>query len=124
MTIPSFARPIVKWLLRALALAAAAVFLVVLLFALQARSRLPALATWHHLRLREEFRAGLPSVKSFEDYLRLEDRLFAELHEKLLDDPALADPFSLGRYHAGSAAARRAWETPYNRSFELKRENP
>jgi alpha-beta hydrolase superfamily lysophospholipase len=113
-----------RWLVRAGVAAAVGLALIVLLFAALSRAKHPPLRAWHRLRLHEEFRAGLPGVKSFEDYLALEDRLFAELHEKLLDDPAAADAFVLSRYHAGSAPARRAWETPYNRSFELKRENP
>src|SRR5262245_24477031 len=115
---------VVRWIAGILLLACAGLGLVVVGFAILARSTHQTLSPWHRLELREEFHAGRTDVKSFEDYLWLEDRLFAELHKRLLDDPSAADPFLLGRYHAGSAAAVRAWETPYNRSFELRAEHP
>ena len=115
-------RAILKASVAVILLAGVLLGVVVLGFAFFARSK--ALSPWHRLELREEFYAGREDVKSFEDYLRLEERLFAELHRRLLDDPSVADPFVLGRYHVGSPAARRAWETPYNRSFELKPDHP
>src|SRR5262245_41388488 len=111
----SLPRLAIKWLVRAAVGAAAGLVLIVLLSAMLSRAKHPSLQAWHTTTLKEEFRAGQPSVKSFEDYLKLEDRLFEELHRRLLDDPAAADPFVLSRYHAGSASSRRAWETPYNR---------
>jgi hypothetical protein len=90
----------------------------------QARLRLPDLQAWHRLQLREEFRADRRDVESFADYLRLEQRLFDELRTRLMDDPQATDPHVLGRYHPGSAPARRALETPYNRSYELATPEP
>ena len=113
----------VKWLLRLVAVAAGALATVVLVYALQARYRLPALESWHRLRLREEFHAGRADVRSFADYLQLEDRLFAEVRARLVDDPGLADPWTLGRYHAGSVPAQLAFDTPYNRSREIAPES-
>ncbi|HEX5042005.1 MAG TPA: alpha/beta hydrolase [Candidatus Polarisedimenticolaceae bacterium] len=107
-----------RWLLRALAACALVLAAVVLGYAVHARLTLPALRPWHRVHLQEEFRAG-GSVATFEQYLRLEDRLFAELHARLLDDPRQADGYVLGRYHPGSVPARLALDTPYNRSFEL-----
>ncbi|HEX4825556.1 MAG TPA: alpha/beta fold hydrolase [Candidatus Polarisedimenticolaceae bacterium] len=118
------ARPILKTAAALTLLSGLALAVVVLGFAFLSRSKHPPLAPWHRLDLEEEFHAGRADVKSFEDYLRLEDRLFAELHKRLLDDPSAADPFVLGRYHAGSPAAQRAWDTRYNRSFELKQDHP
>jgi alpha-beta hydrolase superfamily lysophospholipase len=108
-----------RWLAGALALAAAVFATVVSVFAVQARLRLPDLEPWHRLRLQEEFRAGRKDLRTFDDYLRLEERLFAELRSRLLDDPQAVDPYVLGRYHPGSVPARLALETPYNRSYEL-----
>jgi len=115
---------LVRWSAGLVILAGAGLALVVLGFAFLARAKHPPLSPWHRLELREEFHAGRSDVKSFEDYLRLEDRLFAELHRRLLDDPSVADPFLLSRYHPGSPAALRAWDSPYNRSFELRQEDP
>ena len=120
----TLARTVVKWLARALAAGFVLLALIVVLFAALARAKHPPLAAWHRLELREEYRADRAGVNSFEDYMALESRLFAELHARLLDVPSGADPFTLGRYHPGSPAARRAWDTPYNRSYELRPEHP
>jgi alpha-beta hydrolase superfamily lysophospholipase len=101
-------------------LGAAVLATVVLVFAVQARMRLPELRPWHRLVLKEEFhagRAGAPT--SFDEYRRLEDRLFAELHTRLLDNPKVADTYPLSRYRAGSLPEHLALDTPYNRSYEL-----
>ena len=107
-----------KWLLRALTGCALLLAALVLGYAVHARLTLAELRPWHRLHLREEFHAG-GTVRTFEAYLRLEDRLVAELHARLLDDPGQADGYVLGRYHPGSVPARLALETPYNRSYVL-----
>jgi alpha-beta hydrolase superfamily lysophospholipase len=109
---------------RALAIAAALALIVpatiVLVFAIQARVRLPDLRPWHRLTLKSEFRAGRPDApKTFEEYLRLEERLFAELRGRLMNDPTTADRYAIGRFNPRSIPARLALDTPYNRSFEL-----
>jgi len=113
-------RTLIKWSLYAGALCATVLVTIVLVFAIQARLRLADLRPWHKVELRAEFRAnraGAPAT--FEEYRALEDRLFAELRSKVLDDPAAADTQQLGRYTPGSIPAGLALETPYNRSFEL-----
>jgi hypothetical protein len=50
---------------------------------LQGCSSLP-LEPWHTVQLSEEFRASrADEIRSFEDYLHLEDRLFAQLDAKV-----------------------------------------
>jgi alpha-beta hydrolase superfamily lysophospholipase len=113
-------RRVAKWLLASAVAAGALLAAAVLIFAVLARTTLPDLRPWHRLSLSEEFHAGRKGAPaSFADYLLLEDRLIAELHRKLLDDPAVADTYSLSRYRPGSAPARLALETKYNRSYEL-----
>jgi len=100
-------------------LAAAGCVLIVLVFAVQARARLPDLSAWHRVEL-DDFRAasaGAPDT--FEDYLALEDRLFAQLRARVLDDPAQADRQALSRFNPDSVVAALAMDTDYNRSFEL-----
>ena len=109
---------------RAIAIAAGLTLIVpatiVLVFAVQARVLLPDLRPWHRLTLTSEFRAGRPEApKTFEEYLRLEDRLFAELRGRVMDDPAAADGYAIGRFNPRSIPARLALDTPYNRSYEL-----
>jgi alpha-beta hydrolase superfamily lysophospholipase len=93
---------------------------IVLVFAIQARARLPDLRAWHTIDLTGEFSARRdgPSM-SFDDYRKLEDRLFADVRKRVLDDPAAADAYALGRYNPRSPTARLSFETPYNRSYEL-----
>jgi len=92
---------------------------ILLVFAIQAQVRLGDLRPWHHLKL-SEFRADRPDApRTFADYKRLEDDLFAELRRRLLDDPSAADRARLGRYNPETIPARLAFDTPYNRSFEL-----
>ena len=106
------------WLRRALAACGLVLATLIAGYGVYTRLALPELRPWHRLRLREEFHAG-QGVRTFEDYRRLEDRLFAELHARLLDDPGQADGYVLGRYHPGSVPERLALDTPYNRSYEL-----
>jgi len=112
-------RRALKWLLYLAGLCVTVLATIVLVFAFQARVRLADLHAWHEISL-AEFHAGRADApKTFVEYRALEDRLFAELRRKVLDDPAAADTQLLGRYTPGSIPARLALETPYNRSFEL-----
>ena len=113
-------RRALKWLLYLAGLCVTVLVTIVLVFAFQARVRLADLRPWHEVSLAAEFHArNADAPKTFVEYRALEDRLFAELRRKVLDDPAAADTQLLGRYTPGSIPARIALETPYNRSFEL-----
>ena len=57
-------------------------------------------------------------LESFEAYRQQEERLFAELRERIYAGEN-ADTFTLGRYNPRSVVAELALDTPYNRSFEL-----
>ena len=75
-----------RWLFRPLLYLATVVVTVlatiVLVYAVQARVRLPELHAWHKIVLREEAGPANPAAfESFEAYRRQEDRLFAELRE-------------------------------------------
>jgi alpha-beta hydrolase superfamily lysophospholipase len=109
-----------RWLRYALLVAVAAFVTFLLVFAIQARVRLPELRSWHTIELSAEFSVARNArATTFQDYLQLEDRLFAELHKRVLDDPAAADTFSLGRYNPASVPARLAYAMKFNRSYEL-----
>lgn len=110
-----------RWLVRAGVLGFGLLSLIVLVFAASTRRRTAELQPWHRIELSEEFRAG-DGTQSFEAYRALEVRLRAELGRKLLDDPAHADTYSLGRYNPSSVPGRLAIETPFNASFELEPE--
>jgi alpha-beta hydrolase superfamily lysophospholipase len=113
-----------RWLRRLVVLAfilvVAVPVTILAVFALQARVRLGDLRPWHRVTLESEFHAGRSDTPAtFADYMKLEERLFAEVRRRVLDDPAAADHYSLGRYNPASVPARLALDTPYNRSFEL-----
>ena len=101
-------------------LVAAVLATIVVVFAVQARLRLPDLQPWHRIELAEEFRAGRAGApKTFPEYLALEERLFAELRKRVVDDPAVADRASIGRYNPKSVPAQLALDGRDNRSYEL-----
>lgn len=109
-----------KWSVYLLALIATVLVTIVVVFALQARARLPDLQTWHQVVLEQEFRVGRAGAPtSFTEYLSLEDRLIAEMHARVLDVQTSADAWQLGRYNPNSEVARLALATRYNRSYEL-----
>jgi hypothetical protein len=90
-----------RWLIKRLvylaALAVTALATIVLVYAVQARINLPDLHAWHRIVLREEAGARNPAAfESFEAYRRQEDKLFAELRERIYT-ASEADTFSLGR---------------------------
>ncbi|HEU5179298.1 MAG TPA: alpha/beta fold hydrolase [Candidatus Polarisedimenticolia bacterium] len=108
-----------RWLLILLAFGASLLAAVVLVFAIQARHRLPELRPWHRLAL-QDFTAGAPGAPAtFQDYRRLEDRLAAEVRGRILDNPAAADKMVYGRYNPASVPSHLALDTPYNHSYEL-----
>ncbi|GMW05280.1 MAG: alpha/beta fold hydrolase [Gammaproteobacteria bacterium] len=80
---------------------------------------------WHDVRLTEEFSVRkADQVRTFEDYLALEERLLAELDQKVYAVTATRPEKGLIRYSPGSAADPRAWQPNWNRSFELPATQP
>ena len=109
-----------KWSLYLAGLVLVVLATIVLVYALQARARLADLRPWHRVVLAEEFSAAKPGApKTFEEYLALEDRLFKELHARVLDKDGAADSWEVGRYNPHGIVGRLALDTPYNRSYEI-----
>jgi alpha-beta hydrolase superfamily lysophospholipase len=80
---------------------------------------------WHTARLSEEYRAGRAGeVRNFEDYLRLEDRLFAQLDEKVYARTEAGAGGALLRYSRGSASDPQGRDPNWNRSFDLPATEP
>ena len=98
----------------------AAVFVtIVIVFAVQARVRLPDLHPWHRIELAAEFRPGAGAPTTFAEYLALEGRLFEEVRARVMHDPAVASSDPVSRYNPGSVPAQLALDERYNRSYEL-----
>ncbi|MCH9649714.1 MAG: alpha/beta fold hydrolase [Deltaproteobacteria bacterium] len=97
---------------------------VVALYLLQSRDA-PPLEPWHRVKLTTEFRAeNQDQVKTFEDYLRLEEELFKELDGKVYQRTATGPAYTLARFSADSAADPRGRQPDWNRSFELPGDGP
>ena len=85
----------------------------------------PPLELWHSVQLTSEFSVDrLGEIANFEDYLVLEDQLFAELDAKVYARTATGAHLALARYSGGSVADPRGFERDWNRSFELPAESP
>jgi esterase/lipase len=83
------------------------------------------LKAWHKERLDEEFtQKKSDEVRTFDDYLRLEDRLFKQLDEKVYAQSETGPGHQLDRYSPGSAADPRMRQPDWNRSFELTVDKP
>jgi alpha-beta hydrolase superfamily lysophospholipase len=93
---------------------------VVALYSLKQR---PALEVWHTADLDEEFTED-SAVSDFAGYLKLEERLFDQLEKEVYQKTGSAEASSINRYQHGSMMDPTAMKPDWNRSFELKRENP
>ena len=99
-----------------------ATLVVVYLYYLQDR---PDLKPWHTVNLGAEFRAAdAATVKTLDDYRRLEDRLFAQLVERVYGAVGDADRRALNRYSAGSLSDPLPYGPNWNRTFELVPDRP
>ena len=97
---------------------------IVMIFHAQGCSS-PQLKPWHTEALTEEFTAAMANeIRTFDDYQQLEDRLFAQLEEKIYARTGTGPEFALVRYNAGSAADPQKMEPNWNRSFELPADSP
>jgi alpha-beta hydrolase superfamily lysophospholipase len=85
----------------------------------------PSLELWHTEELDAEFSTDrLDEIHTFDDYLKLEADLFAELAEEIYARTESGFSFSFARYSDGSRADWRDREPDWNRSFELPAEAP
>ena len=81
------------------------------------------LSLWHEVELDTEF--SLESgVKTFAEYVALEDRLFRQLDEQVYDQVEAGDRRLINRYSRGSLADPGRWPKNWNRTFELESESP
>ena len=85
----------------------------------------PELQLWHTEKLDAEFTAErAKEIRSFDDYRRLEDELFAQLDRQVFARVDTGPAYELVRYSSGSAANPQRRETNWNRSFELPADMP
>ncbi len=85
----------------------------------------PPLKPWHTERLTAEFTVRkADEIRTFDDYRQLEDKLFAELQEKVYARTETGPEYALVRYSAGSAADPQGQRPNWNRSIELATDAP
>jgi alpha-beta hydrolase superfamily lysophospholipase len=83
------------------------------------------LSPWHTERLQEEFVASTSEqLPTFEDYLRLEDRLFLELEVSVNSQVETGSAYDLSRYSSGSSADPLGYPINWNRTFEFEANAP
>lgn len=82
----------------------------------------PALDLWHTTELEAQYRQQ-PSIANFDDYLRLEDKLFAEVERKVTAKTTSDSLLVVNRYLPGSYSDPNKWQQNWNRSFEWKNEH-
>jgi alpha-beta hydrolase superfamily lysophospholipase len=84
------------------------------------------LEPWHTVTLTEEFTADMTDgrVRTLEDYLALEQRLFKQLDETIYARTPTGPGHELDRFSRGSTADPNRWQRNWNRSFELDAETP
>jgi len=90
-----------------------------LLLGLQGRNG-PPLEAWHTEHLSAEFTARkADEIRTFDDYLDLEDRLFDQLQEEVYAATETGPAYALVRYSSGSVADPEIRQPNLNRSYEL-----
>jgi len=99
------------------------VFMVIVLGVMGRGSQ--SIRIWHTKHLTSEFTAKMAhEIRTFDDYLQLEDRLFAQLEKEVYGTTGTGPQYTLVRYSSGSAADPQRLTPNWNRSFELTADAP
>ncbi|MFO1131117.1 MAG: alpha/beta fold hydrolase [Hyphomicrobiales bacterium] len=77
----------------------------------------PSLSIWHETLLQEEFTAR-SHVTDWRGYLTLEDELFKQLKQKIIELIPASERTRYNRFSAGSKSDPDQWPINWNRSFE------
>lgn len=77
----------------------------------------PDLSLWHTTELKNEFRYNI-KLDKFSDYIALEDKLFAEVDNKVLKKVSATDASPVNRYVKNSLSDPARWPHNWNRTFE------
>jgi len=96
---------------------------ILIAFTTYAIGSLAPLQPWHTTILTEEFSAPRDAHLDFAGYLKLEDRLFAEMRAKEAGWDKSKAAFVYSRFNPASRVSRLADGAPYNRSYRLLQPN-
>ena len=83
----------------------------------------PDLSIWHLTDLDEEYTVK-SDISDFKEYLALEDRLFAQLDERIYAKVERGPEHVINRYSRGSLSDPNRGPVNWNRSFELRNDQP
>lgn len=97
--------------------------IAVVVFAVIYLNNKPDLSVWHTVFLDEEFSIS-SGVDSFEDYLKLEDRLFQELEQEIYSKVPESKKTIVNRFNKGSKTDPTVRSQNWNRTFELSVDDP
>ena len=117
------ARGLLVQLTRLAVYGSVSVVLTLLVVFIQYLDSRPDLDPWHLADLDEEFTVHSP-VASFEEYLALEDRLFAQLEEQVYRQTGEPGSDRINRYKRNSLADPARWPRDWNRSYLLENPEP
>jgi alpha-beta hydrolase superfamily lysophospholipase len=98
-------------------------FIVALVVYIRFLESSPDLSVWHLADLDEEFTVK-SDVSDFRQYLALEDRLFAQLDDRVYAKVPQGPENSVNRYSRGSLSDPSRLPINWNRSFELRNDEP
>ena len=84
---------------------------------------LPALDMWHTTVLKNEFTID-SKVNTFDEYLKLEEKLFKELDTEIIAKLPHSKQSKINRYTKNSLSNPTRWSQNWNRSFEMPVNNP
>jgi len=124
MTLAQVVKRFGKLGLRIAALIVASCVAIMVGFAAYAVSMLPPLQPWHTEILSEEFKAQRDGDLDFNGYLKLENRLFAEMRAKEARWDRTSEAYVYSRFNPASKVNRLVEGAPYNRSFRLLQPKP
>jgi alpha-beta hydrolase superfamily lysophospholipase len=113
----------IKHILKALFYGLLGGFIVLMAVFILYLERRPDLKIWHEANLDAEFTAD-SSVSTFEEYLALEARLFAQLEERVCARIEPEDQRRINRFHRGSLSDPGRWPSNWNRTFEFTTDTP
>jgi len=114
---------LIKHIIKALVYGiAGGLVVLVIIFVLSLKNR-PELKVWHQVELDAEFTAD-SAIQSFEDYLSLERKLFAQLDERVFTRIPAEDRNLINRYQRGSLSNPDLWSPNWNRTFEFSTDEP
>jgi esterase/lipase len=112
-------RPLVRWLLFAAGCALLGLVLIAIAGYWHFVRSGPEPRVWHETALHDFTAADAPRVTTLADYRKLEDRLFAELQDRVYARIEPRDRLVFNRYNAGSRSDPGIWPVNWNRSFHL-----